>query len=91
MLAMDTRLVVFLPTLQRVKSNFIVQNLKIKETYPRLGERQASNATVRNSFCAEDAFCQAFVICNPVRGSWCESKEQLSVVFKTADHRCENR
>ena len=31
-LAMDTRLVVFLPTLQRVKSNFIVQNLKIKET-----------------------------------------------------------
>ena len=80
---------VFLPRLQREKKNFILYQLKVKANLQRRGELQASNSTMCASFCAQDAFCQAFVMCNPVQGSWCKnakgncllySKQQITAV-----------
>ena len=87
----QSKLVVFLPRLQREKKNFILYQLKVKANQQRRGEWQASNSTECSSFCAQDAFCQAFVMCNPVQGSWCKnakdkvncllySKQQITAV-----------
>ena len=89
--AVLSRTVVFLPRLQREKKNFILYQLKVKANQPRRGEYQASNSTQCGSFCAKDAFCQAFVMCKLEQGSWCQnvegncllySKQQITAVEK---------
>ena len=89
--AKSFKIVVFLPRLQREKKNFILYQLKVKPNQQRRGEEKASNVTVCSSYCAQDAFCQAFVMCSPVQGSWCEktrgncflySKQQITAVEK---------
>ena len=86
-----SKTVVFLPRLQRERKNFILSQLKVKANQPRRGEYQASNSTQCASFCEKDAFCQAFVMCKPAQGSWCEnakgncllySKQQITAVEK---------
>ena len=86
-----SNLEVFLPRLQREKKNFILYQLKVKANQQRRGEFKAANSTECSYFCAQDAFCQAFVLCNDVQGSWCEnakgscllySKQQISAVEK---------
>ena len=87
-----SKTVVFLQRLQRERKNFILSQLKVKANQPRRGEYQASNSTQCASFCEKDAFCQAFVMCKPAQGSWCEnakgnncllySKQQITAVEK---------
>ena len=86
-----SKTVVFLPRLQRERKNFILSQLKVKANQPRRGEYQASNSTQCASSCEKDAFCQAFVMCKPAQGSWCEnakgncllySKQQITAVEK---------
>jgi len=82
---------VFLPRLQREKTNFVLCQLKVKPDQQRRNEVKAFNITDCSSSCAQDAFCQAFVMCNTVQGSWCEkargncllySKQQITAVEK---------
>ena len=89
-----SKTVVFLQRLQRERKNFILSQLKVKANQPRRGEYQASNSTQCASFCEKDAFCQAFVMCKPAQGSWCEkakgncllySKQQITAVEKDSD------
>ena len=89
--AKPTKTVLFLPRLQREKKNFVLYRLKVKANQPRRGEFKASNSTQCGFFCAQDAFCQAFVICKPDRQSWCSnakgncllySKQQITAVEK---------
>ena len=86
-----TKTVVFLPRLQREKKTFISYHLKVKANQPRRSEFKASNSTRCGSFCAQDAFCQAFVICKPEGRGWCSnakgncllySKQQITAVEK---------
>ena len=88
-----SKTVVFLPRLQREKKNFILYQLKVKANQPRRGEYQAFNSTQCASSCSKGAFCQAFVMCKPEQGSWCEnakdnvncllySKQQITAVEK---------
>ena len=89
--AKSSKIVVFLPRLQREKRKFVLYQLKIKPNQQRREEVRVSNVTDCSSSCAQDAFCQAFVMCNPVQGSWCEkargncllySKQQITAVEK---------
>ena len=91
--AILSKTVVFLPRLQREKKNFILYQLKVKANQPRRGQLKASNSTQCASSCSKDAFCQAFVMCKPEQGSWCEnakdnvncqlySKQQITAVEK---------
>ena len=86
-----SKTVVFLPRLQREKENFILYELKVKAIQQHRDQLQASNSTQCGSFCSQDAFCQAFVMCKPEQGSWCEnadgncllySKQQITAVEK---------
>ena len=79
--AKQTKLVVFLPRLQREKKNLILDQLKVKTNQQRRGESQAANSTECSSVCARDAFCQAFVMCNPVQGSWCENTKGNCLLY----------
>ena len=89
-----SKTVVFLPRLQREKKNFILYQLKVKANQQRRAELKASNNTQCASSCSKDAFCQAFVMCKPAQGSWCEkakgncllySKQQITAVEKDSD------
>ena len=89
-----SKVVVFLPRLQREKENFILYGLRVKPNQQPRGAVQASNATECNSSCSQDAFCRAFVMCNPVSGSWCEkakgncllySQQQITAVVRDAN------
>lgn len=76
-----TNLVVFLSRLQRKKKDFILYQLRVKAKQERRGESlNATNSTKCSSCCAQDAFCQAFVFCNRVPGSWCE-EDQVNCLF----------
>jgi len=86
-----SKTVVFLPRLQREKKNFILYQLKVKANQQRRNELKVSNNTQCASSCSKDAFCQAFVMCKPEQGSWCEnakgncllySKQQITAVEK---------
>ena len=68
----EAKLEIFLPRLQREKENLILDQLKVKANQQRRGEFQAANSAECSSFCAHDAFCRAFVMCDPVQGSWCQ-------------------
>lgn len=76
-----SKLVVFLPRLQREKKNLVLYQLKVKANQQRRGEHKATNSTECSSFCAQDAFCHAFVLCNPVQGSWCKSAKGNCLLY----------
>ena len=69
-----SKIVIFLPRLQREKKNLVFDHLKVKtDQQPRRSERAAS-ITVCNGFCSHDAFCAAFVFCHRNAKSWCSSR-----------------
>ena len=85
-----SKIIVFLPRLQREKDTLVFYNLKVKtDQLPRRSEI-AGNITQCNASCSQDAFCAAFVFCNPDAGSWCAtskncllySKQQVTAVEK---------
>ena len=76
-----SKIVVFLPRLQREKKNFILYQLKVKPDQQRRNEVKAFNITDCSSSCAQDAFCQAFVICDPMPGSWCENAKGYCLLY----------
>ena len=85
-----SKIIVFLPRLQREKDTLVFYNLKVKtDQLPRRSEI-AGNITQCNASCSQDAFCAAFVYCFPFAGSWCEtskncllySKQQVTAVEK---------
>ena len=77
----NSKLVVFLSRLQRLKENFVLKDLKVRETQPRRGEKQVSNISECISFCGEDAFCQAFVMCDKKIGSWCANAKGNCLLY----------
>ncbi|XP_068739532.1 uncharacterized protein [Montipora capricornis] len=85
-----SKIVVFLPRLQRERDTLVFKNLKVKtDKQPRHSEI-AGNITDCNASCSQDAFCAAFVFCYRDGGSWCEtsmncllySKQQVAAVEK---------
>lgn len=83
-----SKIVVFLPRLQRERKTLVLNDLKVKTDQPPRHSLQAANMTVCNASCSQDAFCAAFVMCQQVPGSWCQtskncllySKQQLAAV-----------
>ena len=83
-----SKIVVFLPRLQRQRKNLVLSDLKVKTDQQPRHSLQAGNITVCNESCSQDAFCAAFVMCQRVQGSWCEtsmncllySKQQVAAV-----------
>ena len=76
-----SKLVVFLPRLQREKKNFALYWLRVKPDQQPRGTVQASNTTECSSSCSQDAFCRVFVMCNPVPGSWCENAKGNCMLY----------
>lgn len=76
-----SKLVVFLPRLQREKENFILYQLRVKPNQQPREAVQATNTTECSSSCSQDAFCRAFVMCNPVQGSWCENAKGNCLLY----------
>lgn len=82
-----SKIVVFLPRLQRQRKNFILHDLKVKAA-DQARESINANITACNVSCSQDAFCGAFVMCQRAQGSWCAtskncllySKQQVSSV-----------
>ena len=69
-----SKIVIFLPRLQREKEILVFDDLKVKtDQQPRRSEK-ASNIAVCNAFCSHDAFCAAFVFCRRDAKSWCSSQ-----------------
>lgn len=85
--AKTSKIVVFLPRLQRQRKNFILHDLKVKAA-DQARESINANITACNVSCLQDAFCGAFVMCQRAQGSWCTtskncllySKQQVSSV-----------
>ena len=84
-----SKIVVFLPRLQRERGTLVFDDLKVKtDLQPR--RSIDGNITVCNQSCSQDAFCAAFVFCYRDAGSWCKtskncllySKQQLAAVEK---------
>lgn len=86
--AKTSKIVLFLPRLQRERNNIVFNDLKVKtDLNPR--SKIKANITFCNESCFQDAFCAAFVFCEPsMTGSWCEtsmncllySKQQVAAV-----------
>ncbi|XP_022796663.1 uncharacterized protein LOC111335083 isoform X2 [Stylophora pistillata] len=78
----NSKLVVFLSRLHRLKESFVLKHLKVKEIEQRRGEKQSANVSECSLFCAEDAFCQAFVMCDPkISGSWCKNAKGNCLLY----------
>lgn len=69
-----SKIVVFLPRLQREKDTLVFDDLKVKTDQQPRRSKIAGNITVCNVSCSQDAFCAAFVFCHRDAGSWCHSK-----------------
>ena len=87
-----SKIVVFLPRLQRERDTLVLKDLKVKTDLQARRSEKADNITVCNESCSQDAFCAAFVFCYRVTGSWCRtptsmncllySKQQVAAVEK---------
>jgi len=86
-----SKIVVFLPRLQRERDTLVFNDLKVKTDQQARRSEIAGNITVCNMSCSQDAFCAAFVFCNRRDSeSWCESamncllysKQQVAAVEK---------
>lgn len=68
-----SKLIVFLPRLQRERKTLVLANTKIKNFSPRTS---VSVTKIEDCIqtCGEDLFCRAFVMCNRSgKNSWCGS------------------
>ena len=87
-----SKIIVFLPRLQRERDTLVFNNLKVKTHQLARRSEIAVNITQCNASCSQDAFCAAFVFCNRNAESWCESntssncllysKQQVAAVEK---------
>ena len=85
-----SKIIIFLPRLQRERDTLVFKNLKVKTDQQARGSKKFDNITECNASCSQDAFCAAFVFCYPDAGSWCEtamncllySEKQVAAVEK---------
>ena len=76
-----SKIVVFLPRLQREKDTLVLHDLKVKADQPPRRSEKAGNITVCNASCSQDAFCAAFVFCYRDSGSWCETSTSMNCLL----------
>ena len=78
-----SKIVVFLPRLQRERGTLVFHDLKVKTIQQPRRSEMAGNITACNASCSQDAFCAAFVFCFPsVTGSWCETSKNCLLYSK---------
>ena len=68
-----SKIIVFLPRLQRERATLVFNNLKVKVDVQPRQTTKAVNRRQCETRCSEDAFCAAFVLCDRKAGSWCET------------------
>ena len=68
-----SKIIVFLPRLQRERATLVFNNLKVKVDVQPRQTTKAVNRRQCETRCSEDAFCAAFVFCHRKAGSWCET------------------
>ena len=86
-----SKIVVFLPRLQRQRKNFILHDLKVKAAEQARQSIVAANISACNVSCSEDACCGAFVMCQQhVGGSWCKTSKNCLLYSKQQVSSVEN-
>ena len=70
---LTSKIIVFLPRLQRERATLVFNNLKVKVDVQPRQTTKAVNRRQCETRCSEDAFCAAFVFCSPIEGSWCKT------------------
>lgn len=76
-----SKIIVFLPRLQRERNTLVFLNLKVKTDQQPRRSQIVGNISQCNASCSEDAFCAAFVFCYRAKGSWCESTTSMNCLL----------
>ena len=76
-----SKIVVFLPRLQRERDTLVFDDLKVKTDQQPRRSKIADNITVCNMSCSHDAFCAAFVFCYRISKSWCSSRTSMNCLL----------
>ena len=82
-----SKIVVFLPRLQRERKTLVLNDLKVKTDQPPRHSLQAANMTVCNASCSRRLLCS---LCHVSAGTTklVSDLQELLVVFKTTGRGC---